>query len=76
MSISRVAVVVHWPTDVIVGIGVGVFAAWLILSNRVRNKVSYPVCTSLIRFEKWLMWKMFGYDAEEHHQSRSKKTDA
>jgi undecaprenyl-diphosphatase len=60
MSVSRIAVAVHRPTDIIVGICVGVLSAWVLLHQRVWWWVKTHLLPPLIRLEKWLFKKMFG----------------
>ncbi len=60
MSVSRIAVAVHRPTDIIVGIIVGVLSAWVLLKESVRTRCKRHILAPLIQFEKWLFSKVFG----------------
>ena len=60
MSVSRIAVAVHRPTDIIVGIIVGVLSAWVLLQESVRTRCKRYILGPLIQFEKWLFRKVFG----------------
>jgi membrane-associated phospholipid phosphatase len=52
MSFSRVAVAIHWPTDIIVGVLVGVLSAVIILLSSVWNRLVRYVCAPLIQFQQ------------------------
>lgn len=54
MSFSRVAVAIHWPTDILVGICVGVFSAWFLFRNSVRKWIVIHICKPLISLQEWL----------------------
>lgn len=60
MSFSRVAVAIHWPTDIIVWIIVWVTFSWFLLKKRIWNWVLRKIIKPLIQFEKWLFEKVFG----------------
>ena len=62
MSVSRVAVAIHWPTDVLVGIGVGILSAWILLRKRIWAWVKRTILTPLIALEKWIFKKVFQID--------------
>ncbi len=62
MSFSRVAVAVHWPTDVIVGIIVGSFAARFVLSKKVWRWMTRSIIPHIIWFEKRIFKTIFGID--------------
>ena len=58
MSVSRVGVAIHWPTDIIVGIIVGVVVAYILLSSRVWRWLKKRLLKPLIKFEEWLSEKL------------------
>ena len=60
MSVSRVAVAIHWPTDVLVGIIVGIWCAVILFSGRIRRWLKGVVFPWLIRIEERLVEKLFG----------------
>lgn len=60
MSFSRVAVAVHRPTDVLVGIVVGVLVAWMLLSKKIFKRLQKWLFPPLISAEKWLFKHFFG----------------
>lgn len=62
MSFSRVAVAVHRPTDIIMGIIVGALVAWIMLSKKVRRRVSRNVASHIIRAETWIFKTVFKID--------------
>jgi len=55
MSVSRVAVAVHWPTDVIVGIVVGGVCAWTLLSEPAFGLYKRYIAQPLISLEKYIV---------------------
>ncbi len=59
MSFSRVAVAIHWPTDIIVGVLVGVLSAVIILRSSVWERLVRNVCSPLIRLQEKI-WTVFG----------------
>lgn len=62
MSVSRVAVAIHWPTDILVWLAVWVLSALLIFSKWVRGWIKTRLIVPLIQLEKWLFKKIFGID--------------
>ncbi len=60
MSFSRVAVAIHWPTDILVWILVWSLSAWLIFSNKNRISIQRYILRPIIKFEKWLFRLVFG----------------
>lgn len=59
MSFSRVAVAIHWPTDIIVGVLVGVLSAVIIFRSSVWDRLVRNVCSPLIRLQEKI-WTVFG----------------
>lgn len=59
MSVSRIAVAVHRPTDIIVGIIVGIVSAWILLKESVWTRLKRNILSPLIQFEKRLFKKIF-----------------
>lgn len=62
MSFSRIAVAIHRPTDILVGIIVGVFSAWFLLRKRVWRWLLKYIFAPLIKLEKWIFRKVFGIE--------------
>lgn len=59
MSISRVAVAIHRPTDILVGIAVGVVSCIVLLSWSVRSRIRRTVIRYIIMLEKRIFKKVF-----------------
>ncbi len=59
MAVSRVAVAVHWPTDVIVWVWVWIVAWWLVICPSCRQWHKRVIITPLIRLEEWITRRMF-----------------
>lgn len=59
MSFSRVAVAIHRPTDILVGVLVGVMSAVVLLSSRVWKWLYVLVIVPLIKLQE-RMWRVFG----------------
>lgn len=62
MSFSRVAVAIHRPTDVIVWIIVGALVAWVLLTEKVRRRLSRNIFSPVIGLEKWIFKTVFKID--------------
>lgn len=62
MSFSRVAVAVHRPTDILMGIIVWSIVAWILLSKNVRWFLKRRIITPLIDVEKRAFKKFLGID--------------
>lgn len=58
MCFSRVAVAIHWPTDILVGILVGVCSALLVFWKPVRAWLSRYVFGPLMQVQSWLFAKL------------------
>jgi len=58
MCFSRVAVAIHRPTDILVGVLVGVLSALIIVRSSVWNWLVSFVFTPLIRFQEWLFLRL------------------
>lgn len=59
MSISRVAVWVHWPTDIIAGWGVAIIVCLLLSTNSVQALQQRYINQPLINIQEWvfrLLW--------------------
>lgn len=50
---------IHWPTDILAGIIVGVVVSLLIFSRRVWSWLKEKVISPLISLEKWLFRTVF-----------------
>jgi len=62
MSFSRIAVAVHWPTDIIFGIIVGALVAWILLSKKGRRRLNKNIISPIIGIEKWIFKTVFKID--------------
>jgi len=60
MSVSRVAVAIHRPTDILAGIIVGVAIARLLLNKKIWKWLVKWILKPLIRLEEWIFEKVFG----------------
>lgn len=58
MSISRIAVAVHRPTDIIAGIGVGMVSASLLSRKPLWHRFQHTILKQVIQFEKRLFKKI------------------
>lgn len=52
MCFSRVAVAIHWPTDILVGILIGILSALVVLRGCIRSWIVRRICTPLIRLQQ------------------------
>lgn len=59
MSFSRVAVAIHWPTDILAWVTVGILSAYLILHWSVWQRIVRHICTPLISVQEWLFKKFW-----------------
>jgi len=62
MSVSRVTVAIHWPTDILVGLSVWVLSTLFIFSNSVRGCLKKWLINPLIQLEKRLFKQVFWVD--------------
>ena len=60
MSFSRVAVAIHWPTDILFGITVWVLSAWFIFWSKNWIIRQRKIIRPIVKFEKWLFRLLFG----------------
>jgi membrane-associated phospholipid phosphatase len=56
MGIARVGVAVHWPTDILVGRGVGMVVAYLIVKT-FHPRLHHYIYLKLITLEEWILKK-------------------
>jgi membrane-associated phospholipid phosphatase len=59
MSFSRVAVAIHWPTDILAWLTVGILSALLILQWSVWQRLVRHICTPLIAVQEWIFKKLW-----------------
>lgn len=59
MSFSRVAVAIHWPTDIIMWLCVWILSAMIILRGAVWNRLVKHLCRPLIWVQEWLFKKLW-----------------
>jgi len=59
MSFSRVAVAIHWPTDILAWLTVGILSALLILQWSVWQWLVRHICNPLIAVQAWLFKKLW-----------------
>lgn len=65
MSISRVAVAIHWPTDILAGILVWATAARILLSKPLWHVCTTWIIPPLVKIDKWLFAKVFHVQQRE-----------
>lgn len=62
MSASRVAVAIHRPTDIVMGVIVGVLSAMILISGNIWKRLKNAVFKKLIALEKRIFKKVFGVE--------------
>lgn len=62
MTICRVLTLVHWPSDIVAWLLLWIFVSLLFMVRSVRYLFLRNVINPVIRFEQWLVKKIFHYN--------------
>ncbi len=59
MSVARIAVAVHWPTDIVAGLVFGTLVPMLLLWQPILSRSKKRIIHPLMRLQVWL-WGVVG----------------
>ena len=62
MCVCRVLTLVHWPSDIVAWIGVGVLVPLLLIIRPIRYCALKYIINPLIRVEQWIVKNVFSYE--------------
>lgn len=62
MTSCRVLTLVHWPSDILAGLGLWILVPLLLIIRPIRYALLRCIINPIIKFEKWVVKKVFRYE--------------